>query len=116
MADFVPMRDFRSGKLLVIDDAVGSGRAEVRCDCGNILIVQKSLLLQNKKQSCSCTWEISRIKHGKCGTPEYSAWRHMLERCYNSKTKGFENYGGRGIIVYERWKEDFTAFLTDMGE
>jgi len=40
----------------------------------------------------------------------------MLARCLNPKKEGFANYGGRGIIVCERWQESFADFLADMGE
>ena len=39
----------------------------------------------------------------------------MIQRCHNSGNKDFEDYGGRGIAVCERWLADFTAFVSDMG-
>jgi hypothetical protein len=57
-------------------------------------------------------------KHGERGdvpSPEYTAWQHMKDRCYNSNNLGYKDYGGRGIIVYELWKKDFSRFLKDMG-
>lgn len=40
----------------------------------------------------------------------------MLSRCTNPQATGFANYGGRGIRVCDRWREDFRNFLADMGE
>ena len=33
----------------------------------------------------------------------YITWRHMLSRCYDKKTKSYENYGGQGVSVCEEW-------------
>lgn len=39
----------------------------------------------------------------------------MWSRCAYEKHPAFSHYGGRGIVVCDRWK-DFRNFLTDMGE
>lgn len=39
----------------------------------------------------------------------------MRRRCSDPKFGGYENYGGRGIRVCERWQSSFDAFLADMG-
>jgi hypothetical protein len=52
--------------------------------------------------------------HGASKTPEYGSWRAMRERCQNKNNAAYENYGGRGITVCERW-QSFEAFLQDMG-
>jgi len=44
------------------------------------------------------------------------SWRSMVNRCYNSHTEEYKNYGGRGITVCSRWRESFENFLADMGE
>jgi len=46
----------------------------------------------------------------------YRSWEHMIDRCYNDKHPHYRHYGGRGIIVCERWRESFPAFLEDMGD
>jgi hypothetical protein len=39
----------------------------------------------------------------------------MFARCTNPNHKKYDNYGGRGIKICDRWKE-FTNFLNDLGE
>lgn len=46
--------------------------------------------------------------------PSYSTWALMWQRCTNPDASGYENYGGRGIAVCERWVH-FANFATDMG-
>jgi hypothetical protein len=48
----------------------------------------------------------------------YRLWRAMHNRCYNSNVKCYGHYGGRGIVVDEKWhgKEGFAVFLKDMGQ
>ena len=53
--------------------------------------------------------------HGMCGTPEYVAWKNMKARCTNPKNTHYENYGGRGIKVCDRWLHSFENFYADMG-
>lgn len=50
--------------------------------------------------------------------PLCTHYRHMLDRCFNTKFKHFNNYGGRGITVDERWLGDvgFWNFVEDMGD
>lgn len=45
---------------------------------------------------------------------EYIVWRRMRDRCINPKNKRYARYGGRGIVVCERWN-DFASFRQDMG-
>lgn len=53
--------------------------------------------------------------HGKSKSPEYVNWCSMKNRCYNPKATYYENYGGRGIYICERWLHSFESFLADMG-
>lgn len=39
----------------------------------------------------------------------------MIARCENPNNKQFKDYGGRGISVCKRWRDDYAAFLSDMG-
>jgi len=40
----------------------------------------------------------------------------MIGRCYNPKNGRYADYGGRGVTVCDRWRENFLNFLEDMGE
>lgn len=62
----------------------------------------------------------ARRKHGESSgtitrrSPEYTTWGSMIQRCTNSNSEGFQDYGGRGITVCERWNV-YENFLADMG-
>lgn len=45
----------------------------------------------------------------------YTTWLNMRRRCNSSTNPYYKWYGGRGIMVCERW-DSFKAFATDMGE
>lgn len=47
---------------------------------------------------------------------EYRAWLSMRSRCLFPSHKSYQDYGGRGIKICDRWIEDFNAFFIDMGE
>lgn len=56
-----------------------------------------------------------RTTHGMKGTSEYNAWANMLQRCGNPNHPDYQEYGGRGIYVCDRWRESFETFYADMG-
>lgn len=52
--------------------------------------------------------------HGLRRRPEYGVWWTMLMRCRNPNVACHPRYGGRGIVVCERWST-FEPFYQDMG-
>lgn len=55
-------------------------------------------------------------RHGMRYTKVYDAWRGMKKRCYQESYQHFDRYGGRGIKVCDRWKDNFLNFYEDMGD
>lgn len=89
------------------------------CICGKPTTKRQSQLIAGTTTSCGCMREGNRLpkitKHGWYGTPEYSAWSSMKKRCFNYADKNYQNYGGRGIKVCDRWLK-FENFIADMGK
>jgi hypothetical protein len=53
--------------------------------------------------------------HGMEGTHIYGIWAGMKQRCQNSKSNHYKDYGGRGIKVCQEW-QGFEGFYSDMGD
>jgi hypothetical protein len=95
------------------------------CDCGNSIVASTDHLRSGHTRSCGC-YLIERIietktTHGRNSRKHkidhtLAAFKDMHTRCYNKNRKDWKNYGGRGIIVCERWLRNFENFLADMGE
>jgi hypothetical protein len=66
---------------------------------------------------CARSWNATThgATVGKSLAPEYQSWVAMKSRCLNPNANAYDQYGGRGITVCERWKEDFATFRSDMG-
>ena len=90
------------------------------CSCGNRPTVSSHNLLNGTAKSCGCFKRdvLAKVRktHGMTNSATYVAWTNMKARCYYAKTRGFANYGGRGIKVCDRWLNSFENFLVDMGE
>jgi hypothetical protein len=56
-----------------------------------------------------------KTKHGLSHVMEYGVWKQMRQRCSDKNNIAYENYGGRGISVCDRWQKSFSDFLADMG-
>lgn len=92
----------------------------VVCDCGKTRTLPACSLVSNNTRSCGClsrevTSELMST-HGMKGTPVHNSWANMLSRCYNTKHPRYEDYGGRGITVCDRWRDSFENFYLDMGD
>lgn len=125
MPKFIDMTGKRVGRLTVIAKAGDEHPIKWTCvcDCGNTKAVAGVHLRRLAIQSCGClsreiTTEFNkRTKrtHGQANSPTYHCYYSMMQRCHNEKWKGYAQWGGRGIIVCDRWRGHFETFLADMG-
>ena len=121
----------RFGRLTVVRDSGERYRRRViwilRCDCGNTVTRSSGIWIRGRTQSscgilgCPFRREVQRKHHTQHGhsrpdqSPTYTSWGAAKGRCYNKNNDHYDNYGGRGISMCERW-HTFTNFLEDMGE
>jgi len=109
------------------------------CSCGMEITLWRSQLVARIYLNCrKCVqeegkWAMnrdntahSRIYKNRKGnykylrTGEFNSYLAMLERCHRKNNSAYEQYGGRGIKVCERWMSGqdgagFQNFLADMG-
>lgn len=83
------------------------------CVCGTQKYIAVWMLKKKTTLSCGCRRGESLTTHGMTKHPARSSWKAMKSRCSNPKNRGYKNYGGRGIIVCERWT-DCSNFIEDM--
>lgn len=130
----VPQIGDKFGRWIVVGETIKIQRTDkegkrsgyrykvcVECSCDKKTKATKDLhsLRGGGTLSCGC-WrsEVCRNKvltHGKRHTPEYNVWCHIKARCFNPKNRSYHDYGGRGITMCDRWKNDFESFLEDVG-
>lgn len=91
------------------------------CDCGTIMNSLGSNLLSGHTASCGCLKDelIAKLNvtHGLTKSPwkrVVQIWHAMIRRCTKQASKNHHRYGGRGILVCERWLV-VENFLADMG-
>lgn len=55
---------------------------------------------------------------GRTSHPLWDRYVNMKTRCYNKNNVAYKDYGGRGLIIADRWLgiEGFNNFVADMGE
>lgn len=122
MAKFRDLTGMTFGRLTAVEvhgrTSAGAVVWQCSCACGGSHTASSQSLVDGKVKSCGC-WKSSHPAHNRTHNmkshPLYLVWSAMLNRCRNPNVRGYENYGGRGIKVCERWR-DFSAFYTDMGE
>jgi len=82
-----------------------------KCGCGKQVTRPGNKWIyghNTKRAGKSCNW----YKHGWRYHKLYTVWINMKSRCYNVNSTHYENYGGRGIKVFIRWRHSPKAFCS----
>lgn len=77
------------------------------------LHVKQGTVSQDCIQNSKCKgWTIVKTgsRHNESNDRLYRLWKHIKERCYNPNSKRYKDYGGRGIVMCDEWKNDYTSF------
>lgn len=129
------------GRLTVLSREQGKGRARwlCACTCGKQVIIDATKLTTSHTKSCGCLqrersseyhrspegmaqFESVRLitrTHGLADKhPLWRTWSGMKRRCLSVSCPDYPEYGGRGIVICDRWlgRDGFVNFITDMGE
>lgn len=100
--------EIRNGKVI-------RPKALYKCICGNLVEKVIDAVKRGSTKSCGCLNTESIIKrrrtHGLSGTPIYDLWATVKNRCYNVNEPSYPEYGGRGVIMCDEWKNDPAAFV-----
>lgn len=108
------------GRLEIIERAPNQGRRvawKCRCSCdGKIVERISAVLVRGDTRSCGCLFTEARRTHGQSkNNPVYCVWKSMNARCSNPKNPRWKRYGGRSLVVCERWRLSYENFIADMG-
>jgi hypothetical protein len=114
----------KSGRLTVVQCAgkrLGKYPAWLwvcKCECGRKIVTTSDSLRSGKTFSCGCLKREqgqSSAIHGKSQSAEYKIWCGIKRRCNCPQVAAYKNYGGRGIVMCDRWSKSFSDFFDDVG-
>ena len=113
------LEGIRFGQMDVLKEK-SKGFYSVECSiCGNKEIRMRDNIVRAIKRGVGiCNVCGDYKKHKMSSHPAYKVWEGMITRCYSEKHMAYKNYGGRGILVCEKWKEspkDFIIWLEKNG-
>src|SRR5687768_6687250 len=106
---YVDLTGHKYGRLTVIELAErtspGKYKWRCRCECGKEVVVLGNSLRTGNTLACGCLY----TKHKGRRTIEYRTWMQIRLRCHFPHRPEFKKYGAKGIIVCEKWRNNFAA-------
>lgn len=85
-------------------------------ECKQTKLVTEFITGKNICKPCKRLYRQNRKKLPSYHLLERSVWHEMRKRCHATYSKDYPRYGGRGIVICDRWLNSFDCFLEDMGE
>ena len=87
-------------------------RVSLQCPCGAIFVGFLKYAIVGKGMNCGCGINSLRLKPitRDIESKIRKCWAHIKGRCNNTNNKGYPQYGGRGILMYQDWITDYKAF------
>lgn len=115
--------DFADLTVIAREGQTSSGQIiwRCRCVCGGETTTTSTKLKSGHTRSCGCLMR-RKWSHSKNQHPLNNVYDKMTSRCYSLKSKDYPDWGGRGIVVCDRWRfgdgiqTGFQCFVEDMGE
>jgi hypothetical protein len=86
----------------------------IACACGCGTMIKAGRTCHGVERRFAKNHNSGTSTHGQSGTPQYQAWFGMINRCSNPDCAAYPRYGGRGIVVCDRWLK-YENFFFDMG-
>lgn len=81
------------------------------CECGFVKSYVLKNLISGRVKSCGCLLIDHNKTHGLYSHKLYKVWGSIKARCYNQSATQYKDYGGRGVTMCDKWKNDFQAFF-----
>ena len=119
-----------NGIKILADLGTIKSRRNVMLECRICLTPFKAIFSNIKrgksKMHCGCYKKPKKVKEKVIkpivireilkNHPLYTTWMGIRKRCYNPNHYNYKNYGGRGIVMCDRWHKSFKDFANDMGD
>lgn len=111
------------GDWTVIAQCVDPRYVRCRCACGTVAMLYRYSLLMGDSRSCGHPKKAGDLyvdgtvatrcqaNNGRARAKLRAVFDGMIERCHVRGTRGYKDYGGRGIKVCEEWRNEPEKFI-----
>lgn len=100
-------------RLTVIDEVLPTQRPRkwnCICKCGVFKAIDGQSLRTGNTTSCGCYNQEKDKTHGDTATRLFYCWQAMKQRCYNTKSSSYKDYGAIGVTVCQEWFDSYEVF------